>query len=140
VINRERTAGFRRLFLYKILHYPKQTARLLRRFLRFMSLRDVVYLIVKPFLGVKRGPTRNEVLSRAVEHPALKDAAADLTQVADDLLARVMNESRAERLRIQGAAEHTRRVPDDPNFDRREGEDIGMSANADSLAGQRATR
>ena len=70
-----------------------------------MPLRDVVYLIVKPFLGVKRGPTRNETLSRAVEHPALKDAAADLTQVADDLLVHVMNESRAERLRIQSEAE-----------------------------------
>jgi anaerobic magnesium-protoporphyrin IX monomethyl ester cyclase len=106
VINQERTAGFRRLFAYKVLHYPRQTARLLRRFLRFMSLRDVVYLIVKPFLGVKKGPTRNEVLSRAVEHPALKDAAADLTQVADDMLVRVMNESRSERLRIQNEAEN----------------------------------
>ena len=108
VINRERTAGFRRLFLYKLLHHPKQTIRLLRRFLRFMPLRDVVYLVVKPFLGVKRGPTRNEVLSRAVEYPALKDAAADLTQVADGLLVHVMNESRAERLRIQNDAEQGR--------------------------------
>jgi anaerobic magnesium-protoporphyrin IX monomethyl ester cyclase len=108
VINRERTAGFRRLFLYKLLHHPKQTIRLLRRFLRFMPLRDVVYLVVKPFLGVKRGPTRNEVLSRVVEYPALKDAAADLTQVADGLLVHVMNESRAERLRIQNDAEQWR--------------------------------
>jgi anaerobic magnesium-protoporphyrin IX monomethyl ester cyclase len=105
VINRERNAGFRRLFAYKLLHYPWQTARLLRRFLRFMPLRDVVYLIVKPFLGMQRGPTRNEVLSRAVEHPGLKDAAADLTHIADDMLARVMSESRAERLRIQQDAE-----------------------------------
>jgi anaerobic magnesium-protoporphyrin IX monomethyl ester cyclase len=105
VINQERTAGFRRLFVYKVLHYPRQTARLLRRFLRFMSLRDVVYLIVKPFLGVSSGPTRNEVLSRAVEHPALKDAAADLTHVDDDLLVRVINESRSERRRIQNEAE-----------------------------------
>src|SRR5262249_20893886 len=66
VINRERNAGFRRLFAYKLLHYPMQTVRLLRRFLRFMPLRDVVYLIVKPFLGMKKGPTKNEVLSRAV--------------------------------------------------------------------------
>lgn len=101
VINRERNAGFRRLFLHKLLHYPRQTARLLRRFLRFMPLRDVVYLIVKPFLGVKRGPTRNEVLSRAVEHRAHKDAAADLTKVRDELLIDVMKESRAERLRLQ---------------------------------------
>jgi anaerobic magnesium-protoporphyrin IX monomethyl ester cyclase len=116
VINRERNAGFRRLFLYKLLHYPKQTARLLRRFLRFMPLRDVAYLIVKPFLGVKRGPTRNEVLSRAVEHPALKDAAADFTLVADDLLVHVMKESRAERLRIQSDAEQGGATPERPRF------------------------
>jgi radical SAM superfamily enzyme YgiQ (UPF0313 family) len=116
VINRERTAGFRRLFLYKLLHHPKQTVRLLRRFLRFMPLRDVVYLIVKPFLGVKRGPTRNEVLSRAIEHPALKDSAADLTLVADDLLLHVMNESRAERLRIQSDAEQGGATRERPRF------------------------
>jgi predicted small metal-binding protein len=140
VINRERTMGFRRLFLYKILHYPKQTARLLRRFIRFMPLRDVVYLIVKPFLGVTRGPTRNEVLSRAVEHPALKDAAGNLTQVADDLLAHVMSESRAERLRIQDDAEPTGRLTDDPDLDRRVVTEIALSPPADPSAKQRATR
>jgi hypothetical protein len=140
VINRERTMGFRRLFLYKILHYPKQTARLLRRFIRFMPLRDVVYLIVKPFLGVTRGPTRNEILSRAVEHPALKDAAGDLTQVADDLLAHVMSESRAERLRIQDDAEPTGRLTDDPDLDRRVVTEIALSPPADPSAKQRATR
>ena len=45
VINRERTAGFRAIFVYKLLHYPLQTLRLLRRFTRFMPMRDVVYLI-----------------------------------------------------------------------------------------------
>ena len=140
VINRERTAGFRRLFLYKVLHYPKQTARLLRRFLRFMPLRDVVYLIVKPFLGVKRGPTRTEVLSRAVEHPALKDSAGDLTQIADELLTHVTNESRAERLRIQDDAEHAGRLFSDPNLDRRERGGIFVSPEADSFGRQRATR
>ena len=100
VINAERNAGFRRLFWYKLTHYPIQTLRLLRRFLRYMPVRDVLYLIVKPFLGSKRGPTKNEVLSRAVEHPSLKDAAAHLTQVSDDLFERVVEASRAERLRI----------------------------------------
>jgi radical SAM superfamily enzyme YgiQ (UPF0313 family) len=104
VINRERTAGFRRLFRYKLRHHPAQTVRLLRRFLRFMKLRDVVYLIVKPFLGARRGPTRNEVVSRAVEHGALKDAAAELTRMSDEVLARVASESQAERRRIQEAA------------------------------------
>ena len=83
VINAERTAGLRRLFLYKLLHYPAQTLRLLRRFTRYMPLRDVIHLIIKPFLGNKRGPTKNEVLSRAVEHPAMKDAAAALTTLPD---------------------------------------------------------
>ena len=89
VINAERTAGFRRLFRYKLTHYPIQTLRLLRRFLRHMPLRDVVYLIIKPFLGNQRGPTKNEVLTRSVEHGAAKDAAAYLTRVDDDVLAEV---------------------------------------------------
>ena len=86
VINDVRTAGLRRLFRYKVTHYPLQTFRLLRRFLRHMPLRDVIYLIVKPFTGKKQGPTKNEVLSRAVEHRTLKDNAAELTNVPDALL------------------------------------------------------
>jgi anaerobic magnesium-protoporphyrin IX monomethyl ester cyclase len=105
VINAERRAGLRRLFVYKLTHYPVQTFHLLRRFLRFMPVRDVVYLIVKPFLGKRQGATKAEVLSRAVEHGALKEAAAELTQVTDATLEHVMNESRAERLRIQHEAE-----------------------------------
>jgi radical SAM superfamily enzyme YgiQ (UPF0313 family) len=104
VINRERTAGFRRLFRYKLRHYPVQTARLLRRFMRFMKLRDIAYLIVKPFLGAKSGPTKNEVISRAVEHGAMKDSAAELTRVADELLEQVANQSRDERRRIEEEA------------------------------------
>jgi len=105
VINNERTAGLRRLFIYKLTHYPVQIFTLLRRFLRYMPLRDVLYLIVKPFLGKKQGQTKAEVLSRAVEHGALKDAAAELTQVTEDVLEHVINESKAERLRIQREAE-----------------------------------
>jgi anaerobic magnesium-protoporphyrin IX monomethyl ester cyclase len=90
IINDERAAGLRRLFRYKLRNYPLQTLRLLRRFLRYMPLRDVVYLIVKPFLGKRTGPTKNEVLSRAVEHGVLKDNAAELTGVPDDLLERVI--------------------------------------------------
>jgi anaerobic magnesium-protoporphyrin IX monomethyl ester cyclase len=107
VINEERRAGLRRLFLYKLTHYPVQTFHLLRRFLRYMPVRDVVYLIVKPFLGKRQGSTNAEVLSRAVEHRAVKEAAAALTQVTDATLEHVMNESRAERLRIQREAEKT---------------------------------
>ncbi len=105
VINRERTAGFRRLFRYKLTHYPLQTLRVLRRFMRHMKVRDVVYLIVKPFLGSGRGPTKTEVFSRAVEHATMKDAAAELTQMDDELLERVVNDARAERVRIEAEAE-----------------------------------
>jgi radical SAM superfamily enzyme YgiQ (UPF0313 family) len=105
VINDERRAGLRRLFIYKLLHYPLQTFRLLRRFTRFMPLRDVIYLIIKPFLGKRTGATKSEVLSRAVEHGQMKERAAELTQMADDTLEHVLEESRKERLRIQREAE-----------------------------------
>jgi radical SAM superfamily enzyme YgiQ (UPF0313 family) len=101
VINTERNAGFRRLFAYKLRHYPLQTLRLLRRFLRYMKLRDVAYLIVKPFLGPKRGMTNNEVLSRAVEHGAMKDAAASLTQISDEMLEQIQHAARLERQQLQ---------------------------------------
>ena len=67
VINRERNVGLRRLILYKIRHYPRQTYTLLRRFCRFMSLRDVAALILKPFFGPGKGATQAEILSRSVE-------------------------------------------------------------------------
>ena len=111
VINEVRRQGLKRLFVYKILHYPLQTFRLLRRFLRFMPLRDVVYLIIKPFLGQKKGATKAEVLSRAVEHGEMKDAAAQMTQMTDEMLYHVMEESRLERLRIQQEAETSRELP-----------------------------
>ena len=105
LINDTRRAGLRHLFIYKLLHYPVQTFKLLRRFLRYMPARDVVYLIIKPFLGKKRGATKAEVLSRAVEHGEVKDAAALMTQLSDDRLEHVLQESRAERLRIQQETE-----------------------------------
>src|SRR5258705_13398634 len=101
VIHEQRSAGLRRLFAYKLLHYPVQSFRLLRRFLRYMPVRDVVYLIIKPFLGKKKGATKAEVLSRAVEHGELKDAAALLTQLTDDRLDHLLAESRAQRPRHQ---------------------------------------
>ncbi len=76
VINSERIAGLRRLFLYKLRHHPGQIFRLLRRFIRHMPLRDVLHLIVKPFLGEGRGPTNAEVMSRTVERPAAHVAQA----------------------------------------------------------------
>ena len=111
VINAVRQAGLRKLFIYKVLHYPVQTVRLLRRFLRYMPVRDVVYLIIKPFLGQKKGATKAEVLSRAVEHGAMKDQAANFTQLTDEVLDKVLRESAAERLRIQREAEGSRELP-----------------------------
>jgi len=104
VINDVRRAGFRRLFIYKLLHYPVQSFRLLRRFLRYMPARDVIYLLIKPFLGKKKGATKAETLSRAAEHGAIKDAAALLTQVPDYSLEHVMREARLERQRIGAEA------------------------------------
>lgn len=111
VINEVRQAGLRRLFLYKIIHYPVQTVKLLRRFLRYMPLKDVVYLIIKPFLGQKKGATKAEVLSRAVEHAELKDAAAQLTQLSDELLHEVLEASRVERVRLQQESAALRELP-----------------------------
>jgi radical SAM superfamily enzyme YgiQ (UPF0313 family) len=111
VINEVRRQGLKRLFIYKLIHYPLQTFRLLRRFLRFMPARDVIYLIVKPFLGQKKGATKAEVLSRAVEHADMKDSAAQFTQLTDEMLQVVTEASRLERLRIQLDAEGSRELP-----------------------------
>ena len=111
VIHAERAAGLRRLLLYKLRHYPVQLFTLIRRFLRFMPARDVGYLLIKPFLGAKHGATKQEKLSRAVEHAAVKEAAAELTQVEDEILEQVMQESRAERQRIQDEAERGKDMP-----------------------------
>jgi radical SAM superfamily enzyme YgiQ (UPF0313 family) len=111
VINTVRQEGLKKLFMYKITHYPLQTYRLLRRFMRFMPLRDVIYLITKPFLGQKNGATKAEVLSRAVEHAEMKDAAAQLTQLSDEMLHDVLAASLVERMRIQVEAGTPRELP-----------------------------
>src|SRR2546421_12704993 len=57
-VHRIRSEEMRKLILYKFTHFPLQTFKLLKRFTRFMKLRDVIYLIVKPFLGKKKGATK----------------------------------------------------------------------------------
>jgi radical SAM superfamily enzyme YgiQ (UPF0313 family) len=104
-VHRIRSEEMRKLLVYKLVHHPVQTLKLLRRFSRYMPLRDVVYLIVKPFLGSKRGATRAEAFSRAVEHASSKDAAAAMTQLDDSALEHAMRESKLERARIQALAE-----------------------------------
>ena len=111
VINNVRQQGLKKLLLYKIFNHPIQTYRLLRRFLRFMPVKDVLYLIFKPFLGQKKGATKAEVLSRAVEHAEMKDAAAQLTQLSDERLLEVLETSRQERLRLQRDSERRREIP-----------------------------
>ena len=83
-IHRIRSEELRRLILYKFARYPLQTLKLLRRFVRHMPIRDVIYLLIKPFMGKKSGATKAEVLSRAVEHGDQKSLAADLTLLADE--------------------------------------------------------
>jgi radical SAM superfamily enzyme YgiQ (UPF0313 family) len=104
-IHRIRTEELRRLILYKFTRHPGQTLTLLRRFVRHMPLRDVIYLLLKPFLGKTKGFTKAEVISRAVEHEDMKSAAADMTQLADAALEHAILESRAERARIQALAQ-----------------------------------
>ena len=110
VIHRIRSEEMRKLIIYKLTHYPWQTFKLLRRFFRYMPIRDVLYLIFKPFMGQKQGSTKAEVLTRAVEHGEMKSDAAELTQVADEALDHAIRESRAERARIQAAAEAERQA------------------------------
>ncbi len=96
-IHRIRSRGLRRLILYKLFRYPGQALTLLGRLARHMPLRDIVYVIVKPFLGAKRGQTQAEVLSRAVEHGELQSAAADMTHVPDEALMRMLAPPAARR-------------------------------------------
>ena len=83
-IHKIRSEGMRRLILYKLGRYPIQSGKLLKRFMNHMPARDVLHLLVKPFLGKKSGATKAEVLSRAVEHQQMKDSAAELTRLTDE--------------------------------------------------------
>ena len=85
-IDRVRSIEMRRLILYKFTHYPLQSLKVLRRFMRHMPIREVLRLVFKPFLGKRSAATKTESISRAMEHEEMKRAAADLTQVADDRL------------------------------------------------------
>lgn len=86
VINQIRAKGLRRLFFKKLFIHPWQTWVLLRRFLRYMPMKDIYTLLSKPFKGKQAGATRAEVLSRAVEHQDMKSDAADLTKISDEEL------------------------------------------------------
>jgi anaerobic magnesium-protoporphyrin IX monomethyl ester cyclase len=95
-IHRIRSEEMRKLILYKFIHFPVQAFKLMRRFVRHMAVRDVIYLIVKPFLGKKKGATNAEILSRAVEYPKVKSMAAALTQHADEAKEHAMVHSRVD--------------------------------------------
>ncbi len=51
------------------------------------------------------------MLSRAVEHAEMKDAAAQLTQLSDERLLDVLETARQERLGLQRDAEQRRELP-----------------------------
>ena len=108
-IHLARAKGLRRLMLYKLARYPLQSFTLLRRFFRYMPLRDIAHLFLKPFIGKKTGATPAETASVAVEHGAAKDRAAALTQMHDSVLDRVVSASKVERARIQSDAEESKR-------------------------------
>jgi radical SAM superfamily enzyme YgiQ (UPF0313 family) len=98
-IHRVRTEEMRKLIAYKLLRHTWQSLRLLRRFARYMPIKDVLYLVVKPFLGKKSGATRSEVITRAVEHRDARNAAADMTHIPDQELEQVIRGSRVLRER-----------------------------------------
>ena len=106
------TFGFNRLCVYRGTPLWQEY---LRRFLRYMPLRDVAYLIINPFLGQRKGATKAEVLSRAVEHVEMEEAAAQLTQLSDEHLPSEWKVSKVERLRIQQEAEGLRELPRVPS-------------------------
>ena len=81
-----RSRELKRLILYKFVRFPVQAFRLMRRLARSMPVRDILYMLVKPFLGKTSGQTKAEMLSRAVEHATLMGEAAALTQVPDEAL------------------------------------------------------
>jgi radical SAM superfamily enzyme YgiQ (UPF0313 family) len=87
VIHEIRSRELKRLIIYKFVHFPRQAFRLMRRLAKSMPARDILYMLVKPFLGKKKGQTTAEVLSRAVEHEEVMSRAADLTQISDELAA-----------------------------------------------------
>lgn len=93
-----RSRELRRLILYKFIRYPRQAFRLMSRLARSMPVKDIVHMLIKPFLGKKSGETKAEVLSRAVEHAELMSAAADLTQVPDEALAGILAPAGTDRL------------------------------------------
>ena len=88
-IHKTRSEGIRRLILYKLTHYPIQSVKMLKLFLSHMPARDVLHMLIKPFLGKKSGATKAEVLSRAVEYQEMKDAAAELTHLTDADIERI---------------------------------------------------
>ncbi|MCA8912630.1 MAG: radical SAM protein, partial [Planctomycetes bacterium] len=88
-----RAKGLRSLFFRKLFLHPWQTFVLLKRFLKYMPMKDIYTLLSKPFKGKQSGATRAEVLSRAVEHQDMKTNAADLTKVSDEELEAKLAES-----------------------------------------------
>jgi anaerobic magnesium-protoporphyrin IX monomethyl ester cyclase len=85
-----RSRELKRLIIYKFLHFPVQAFRLMGRLARSMPVRDILWMLVKPFFGTTKGQTKAEALSRAVEYEKSKTAAENLTHVPDEALSRLL--------------------------------------------------
>ena len=86
-----------------------------RRYFRCSEI-DPTYLSVETdqprVTGIKKtGAIEAEVISRLVEYADMKDAAAQLLQVENEMRQNVCEVSRLEQLRIQQAAEILRELP-----------------------------
>jgi radical SAM superfamily enzyme YgiQ (UPF0313 family) len=84
-IQRLRAAGMRRLIAYRLFLRPLRTLRLLRRLARNMPLRDVLHLLVKPFLR-RKSATRSEVVIRAVDDEEMRPEAESPAHPSDEAL------------------------------------------------------
>jgi anaerobic magnesium-protoporphyrin IX monomethyl ester cyclase len=67
--------------------------------------------LVRPAEIKKKGSTESETVSRMVKYTDMKDAAPQLFQVENEMRQNVFKSSRLERLRIQQAAEISRKLP-----------------------------
>ena len=89
-----------RMMAYKVLRYPLQSLRALRRFARHMPIKDLIQLMARPFLRIIAGVTRAEPVSPADEYHEVKSAAADLPQVSDDQPQAVIADSQVDEKRL----------------------------------------
>ena len=105
-VHRIRSEEMRKLILYKFTRYPLQTFRLLRRFVRFMPLRDVLYLVVEAVSRQEGRARPTPRWSRAPSSTPTRRAPPPTSRnLSDEALELAIAGSKAERARIQAMAE-----------------------------------